>query len=114
MRVSWQFGGNQLEDKKFRPYAFVIPFGGAQVNGAVPVQVCDKSATAMGTKCSMGGVKTLVDAYQITGLNFSGFGGGATFGITPFFGVQAELKFMLLWPTFGFAFAPVLGPVFAF
>ena len=63
--------------------------------------------------CDEGKIRKL-NAYQITGLNFIGFGGGATFGITPNFGIAAELKLMLMVPTFGFVIGPSLGPVFAF
>jgi hypothetical protein len=113
-RVAYHFLGSTLETRKFRPYAFV---GGglAQVNGAVPVQVCDTTKDVTGTKCAGGvGIKTIVDAYQITGLNILDFGGGTTFGITPMFGVSAELKVMLMVPTFGVVFAPTIGPVVAF
>ncbi len=104
-RATYHFLGF-FEDKKFRPYAF-IGGGLAQVNASVPVDVCDTTA---GAACKL--VK--VDAYQITGLNFIGFGAGTTFGITPTFGVAAELKIMIMVPTSGFVLAPTFGPVMAF
>jgi hypothetical protein len=115
VRGTYHFLGSTLDARKFRPYAFV-GFGIAgQVNGSVRVRVCDLTAGAMGDQCDDGpGVRTIVDAYQITGLNFVDFGGGTTFGITPSFGVSAELKVMLMLPTFGLVFAPTIGPVLAF
>ena len=114
VRASYHFLGF-FEDKKFRPYAF-IGGGLAQVNASVPVQVCDTTATT-GSACgksAAAGKSVDVDAYQITGLNFIGFGGGTTFGITPTFGVAAEVKFMIMVPTSGFVIAPTFGPVMAF
>lgn len=119
LRASYYFLGF-FEDKKIRPYAF-LGGGLAQVNASVPVQVCDSSESATGAACRSGKgptnppSKTVnVDAYQITGLNFIEFGGGATYGFTPTFGVAAEVKFMIMMPTSGFVIAPNLGPVMAF
>ncbi len=82
----------------------------------MPVNVCDTTPGIQGGRnCASGkGVSTTVDAYEITGLNMISFGGGSTFGITPTFGVSAELKIMLMVPTFGLVIAPTLGPVVAF
>lgn len=117
VRGAYHFAGSTLDKLKFRPYAF-LGFGVGQVNGGVPVQVCDTATGATGNACSSKdpaqGKRTVVDAYQITGLNFLDFGGGTTFGITPNFGFSAEVKFMLMLPTFGFVLAPTVGPVFAF
>lgn len=115
LRAAYYFLGF-FEDKKIRPYAFV---GGglAQVNASVPVEVCGSGKNVTGSKfCDKAKttLSTTVDAYQITGLNFIEFGGGATYGITPTFGVAAELKFMIMLPTSGFVIAPNLGPVVAF
>jgi hypothetical protein len=122
-RVSYYFGGSLYEGGKFRPFAFV---GGglAQVNAGVPVSVCDRldrdgrtPAPASDYNCPEGaptGVGRDLDAYQITGLNFIGFGGGATYGITKNFGIAAEVKVMLMLPTFGVVFSPSLGPAVAF
>jgi hypothetical protein len=121
-RAAYYIGNTVLDQSKVHPYVFV---GGglAQVNASVPVTVCDtlqdesgtrgKPVTAKQGNCATG-VPRKLDAYQITGLNFIDFGGGATFGITPTFGIAGELKFMLMVPTFGFVIAPSLGPVFAF
>jgi hypothetical protein len=127
LRASYYIGNSMLEPKKVRPYVF-IGGGLAQVNASVPVTVCDKaydrSSDNVGDPvaavdidddagCDEGQVRRL-DAYQITGLNFIELGGGATFGLTPNFGLSAELKLMFMVPTFGFVVAPSLGPVFAF
>jgi hypothetical protein len=115
-RAEYHFLGF-FEKGKLRPYAFV---GGglAQVNAAVPIKVCNADGTGSATSC---GIKSKpsaklvdVDAYQITGLNFIGFGGGATYGLTANFGIQAELKMMIMVPTSGFVFAPTFGPVVGF
>jgi hypothetical protein len=88
------------------------------VNGGVPVTVCAKPNMNDKLDCPNGGmaqgVKTVVDAYQITGLTFFGFGGGATLGFTPNFGIAAEIKGMVMFTTFGFVLAPTIGPVVAF
>ena len=117
VRAAYHFFG-AYESKKLRPYAFV---GGglAQVNASVPVEVCGAPLTGAPTGnrfCDKNKTirSTTVDAYQITGLNFIEFGGGATYGITPTFGVAAELKFMIMLPTSGFVIAPTFGPVVAF
>ncbi len=55
-----------------------------------------------------------VNAYQLTGLGFVDLGVGTTFGITPLFGIAAEVKLMFMVPTFGFVASPYLGPVFNF
>lgn len=103
------------EEKKIRPYGFLAG-GVAQVNASVPVQVCDSSAEAIGPSCSKVSASKAVnvDAYQITGLNFFGFGAGAVYGITPSVGLSLELKFMVMLPTSGFVIAPTIGPVYAF
>jgi hypothetical protein len=109
-----------LEHKKFRPYFFVNG-GLAQINASVPVTVCDR-LNDEGTDlidpndadCSGNAKRRELDAYQITGLNFVGFGGGAVYALHPNVGVAAELKIMFLLPTFGVAFAPTIGPVFGF
>ena len=118
IRAAYHFLGSMMEDKKFRPYVFIAPIGFAQVNAAVPVTVCDAVAgpNEMGKQCP--GATTSyardLNAYQITGRNFSGFGVGTTFGITPLFGLSAELKMMFMWPTFGVVVSPNIGPVFSF
>lgn len=115
-------GDRMVEAGGFRPYLFLSPIGYAQVNASVPVDVCDKRTEdglpyigSGRNRCEqntrfVGGL----DAYQITGRNFSGVGAGLTYGITDHVGVSAELKVMLMWPTLGLVFAPTLGPVFAF
>lgn len=117
-RASFFFGPNAFEQGKLRPFAF-IGGGLAQVNASVPVTVCDRVddegelVTEAGGNCKEGDPRKL-DAYQITGLNFIGLGGGLNYGIMPNFGVAFELKVMLMVPTFGVVFAPTLGPVLAF
>ncbi|HSO00708.1 MAG TPA: hypothetical protein VLS89_20590 [Candidatus Nanopelagicales bacterium] len=121
LRVGALFGDSTLEKGKVMPFAFV---GGglAQVNASVPVSVCDYreedgtrvSGAAQGSCPAGTRVVQDLEAYQITGLNFVGFGGGAIYGITDSLGVAAELKFMMMLPTFGIVVAPNIGPVFAF
>jgi hypothetical protein len=121
LRLSYSFGKSLFELKKIRPYIFV---GGglAQVNASVPVTVCattDSKGHALGSVDSKGickgkGKATQLDAYQVTGLNFIGFGAGAVYALTPTFGVSAELKAMVMMTTTGLVFEPTIGPVFAF
>jgi hypothetical protein len=124
-RLSYALLGSMMDDKKFRPYVFVGG-GAAQVNAAVGVTLCDSNVTQAdkstpGTRSCIDpntklpvGVARTVDAYQVTGLGFVGFGAGTTFGITPLFGIAAELKFMVMVPTFGVSISPNIGPVFNF
>ena len=126
-RAAWHPMGAMVEQKKFQPYVFAAA-GLANASASVPVSVCDTVDTsgnalaATDTKgtCKGKGHLTNLDAYQLAGLGFIGgfigFGGGATYGITPTFGLMAELKFMVLLPspTNGFVISPSLGPVFAF
>lgn len=119
-RLAYSFGNPLFEQKKLRPFIF-LGGGIGQVSGSVPVDVCNtvdakgKPATLdTAGKCKGKGHKELVDAYQVTGLGFIGLGGGAVYGITPNFGVSAELKMMFMVPTFGVIFEPTVGPVFAF
>jgi hypothetical protein len=123
IRATYFFLGNQMvEPGKVHPYGFISPIGMAQVNASVPVSVCDlrkpDGSLQEGNKIGLcpqdSRVVENLDAYQITGLTFSGFGGGATYGITPELGVSLELKVMIMWPTFGVVFAPTLGPVYSF
>jgi hypothetical protein len=120
LRLAYHLLGSMMEDKKFRPYVFINPIGFAQVNASVPVTVCDPSTTAgdPAPQCDKNdktkGYQRQLSAYQITGLTFSGLGVGTTFGITPLFGIAAEVKVMFMWPTFGVVFAPNIGPVFSF
>jgi len=117
LRTTYHFLGAMMEDKKFRPYVFIAPIGFAQVNAAVPVTVCDSiMQTGETAKKCPGGASYVrnLNAYQITGRNFSGLGVGTTFGITPLFGLSLEAKVMFMWPTFGVVISPTLGPVFAF
>ena len=123
LRATFVLGPSPLEQSKIRPY-FFLGGGLAQVNASVPVTVCDhleKDADPVTDhdedcgKASTGAArKVAVDAYQITGLNFVGLGGGAVYGITPNIGIGAELKVMFMLPTFGVVFAPTIGPVFGF
>ncbi|WP_437617721.1 tetratricopeptide repeat protein [Sorangium sp. So ce1151] len=122
IRATYFFLGDRIVEKGgFRPYAFLSPIGLAQVNASVPVDVCDRRQEDGSLQNGIGSnrcpsdsrfVENL-DAFQITGRNFSGFGAGVVYGITPNLGVSAELKVMLMWPTLGLVFAPTIGPVFA-
>jgi hypothetical protein len=110
-RASYHFlGEGNVEAGQLRPFAFV---GGgiAQVNASVPVTVCDQAVEGASGRCPG---ETTVDAYQLTGLGFVGFGGGATYMLVDNFGVSAEVKFMIMLPTSGFVIAPVIAPVVAF
>ncbi|MGK4004119.1 hypothetical protein WMF31_15915 [Sorangium sp. So ce1036] len=123
LRFTYFFLGDRIVEKGgLRPYLFLSPIGLAQVNASVAVDVCDNRTedglSYIGSgrdRCAQNTrfVENL-DAYQITGLNFSGLGAGMTYGITDHVGVAAELKAMLMWPTLGLVFAPTIGPVFAF
>jgi hypothetical protein len=118
-RLAYYLLGSMMDDKKLRPFVFVGG-GTGQVNGSVPVALCDANYTSAdaGSKQCPGTSHTSVvrqaTAYQITGLGFVDFGAGTTFGITPLFGISAEVKFMFMVPTFGVVVAPTLGPVFNF
>jgi hypothetical protein len=107
-RATYYLGGNTLEQKKVKPFVFV---GGglAQVNASVPVAVCDDADGD--DQCDD---EFNLNAYQITGLNFAGLGGGATYGLTDKFGIVAEVKVMFMVPTFGVVIAPSVGPALAF
>ncbi len=118
-RLSYFIFNSMMEDKKLRPYVFVGG-GAGQVNASVSVAICDSNITAADATlktCQTPGVNSVVrsvNAYQVTGLGFAEFGAGTTFGITPLFGLAAELKFMFMVPTFGVVISPNIGPVFNF
>lgn len=115
-RLAYYLLGSMMEPKKLRPYAFAGG-GVGQVNGSVNVQICDLSPGMTGQACPPGTHTAVVDnvnVYQVTGLGFIDVGVGTTFGITPLFGLAAELKLMFMVPTFGFVVAPSLGPVLNF
>lgn len=117
VRVSYHLFGSMLDKLKFQPYVFVMPIGFAQVNAGVGVTVCDSIMAPGDVKpCPEKGLSwpRQLNAYQITGRNFSGLGAGTTFGFTPSFGLSFEVKAMFMWPTFGVVIAPTIGPVFAF
>ncbi len=110
-RVSYYFlADGAVEMGGLYPYAF-LGGGIAQVNASVPVAVCDISNSESGSGCPE--TKNL-DAYQLSGLGFLGFGGGVTYMFIENVGAQAELKMMVMVPTTGFVVAPSIGPVFAF
>ncbi|WP_437766856.1 hypothetical protein WMF27_22355 [Sorangium sp. So ce281] len=123
LRATYFLLGDRIVEKGgFRPYAFASPIGLAQVNASVPVDVCDRRTedgdllrTSSSNRCPANTryVENL-DAYQITGRNFSALGAGVVYGITQNFGVSAEMKVMLMWPTLGLVLAPTVSPVFAF
>lgn len=123
-RAYYSFMGSYVEQGKVRPYAFAGG-GAGKVSASVPVTVCDKrdvngidliDPNDANSDCSktVAAVPRDLDAYQISGLGFIAVGGGATYGITPNFGIGAELKLMFMVPTFAVIVAPSLGPVFAF
>ena len=109
-RASWRFLAPNMQGGDIAPHVFVGG-GGAQVNASVPVTVCDALEGAT-ESCEEG--RTAVDAYQLSGLTFITFGGGATYMFIRNFGLSAELKFMVLFPTVGFTFSPTISPVVAF
>ncbi|WP_437595273.1 hypothetical protein WMF28_22300 [Sorangium sp. So ce590] len=122
LRVTYFLLGDRIVEKGgFRPYGFLSPIGLAQVNASVPVDVCDRRTEDLTPLAGSGSNRCPsntrfvedLDAYQITGLNFSAAGAGVVYGITPHFGVSAEVKVMLMWPTLGLVIAPTIGPVFA-
>ncbi len=120
-RVGYNLFGGWIEPMKFKPYGY-LGFGLGQVNAGVPVTVCDtkdKDGDNLPSNSSTGGCPNgsafqNVNAYQITGLNYIPIGVGSTFGIFKGFGVKAELRVMLMVPTFGVVFQPQIGPVYAF
>ncbi len=123
LRATYFFLGDRMVEKGgFRPYVFLSPIGWGQVNASVPVDVCDRRTEDGGLQGGQGsevcpaGTRFVenLDAYQITGRNFSAAGAGVTYGVTAGLGVAAELKVMLMWPTLGLVFAPTVGPVFGF
>ncbi len=109
-RASYRILNRELTKGAFAPHVFVGG-GMAQVNASVPVNVCDTAREGGSNSCPG---EVLVDAYQLTGLSFIGFGGGATYMLTDMFGVSGELKFMVMLPTSGFVIAPTVSPVLAF
>lgn len=123
-RAYYSFLGNTFETGKVRPYGF-LGGGFAKASASVPVTVCDSldrdgispvPAADADTACSrtVSAAPRKLDAYQISGLNFIALGAGMTYGITPTFGINAELKFMFMVTTFAVVIAPSVGPVFAF
>ena len=125
LRASYYFPGPMgFMDGLIRPYGFV-GFGilGASSAG-VPVAVCDyvdddDGFTPVGgagdARCPAGTTKRDdIEAYQITGLNFVGFGLGSTFAFHPMFGVNVEAKIQMMLPDFGVVIAPNVAPVFMF
>ncbi|HRI67099.1 MAG TPA: hypothetical protein PK156_22795 [Polyangium sp.] len=123
-RAYYSFAGNTFEQGALRPYGF-LGGGFAKVSASVPVTVCDslsvdgKSDVSVADRnpdCSnvVNAKDRKLDAYQISGLNFISFGAGMTYGITPTFGINAELKFMVMVTTVAFVVSPSVGPVFAF
>lgn len=110
-RISWKFLKPNPEAGDFAPHAF-IGAGGGQVNASVPVTVCDTTADPGSTEECPG--QTTVDAYQLSGLTFFTFGGGITYMFVKNFGINAEAKFMVLFPTVGFTISPTISPVVAF
>lgn len=110
-RASWKFLHPNPDAGDFAPHVF-IGGGGAQVNASVPVTVCDKlEDDGNGGDCPGA---TAADAYQLSGLTFITFGGGATYMFIRNFGLSADLKFMVLFPTVGFTISPTISPVVAF
>ncbi len=119
VRGGWMLAKDGVSKGKIFPHAF-IGGGVAQVNAGVPVSVCDpdpnrKETVSCGNAAAgTAGKKVDVTAYQVTGQGFVDFGGGATYMIVDNFGIQAEVKFMVMLPTTGFVVAPVIAPMVAF
>ena len=109
-RASWKFLHPNPEAGDFAPHVFVGG-GGAQVNASIPVRVCDEVAEGGPPGCPG---QTKVNAYQLTGLTFITFGGGATYMFIKNFGLTADVKFMVLFPTVGFTISPTISPLVAF
>lgn len=108
-RAGWTLAKDGVKKGMIVPHAFLgggvgenTPYLPIAVNCTDPVD---------GAKCPG---KISVDAYELQGLGFVSFGGGATYMIVDNFGVQAELKFSVWVPTLGFSFSPVIAPVVAF
>jgi hypothetical protein len=123
LRIGWLF----LREGLVRPFAFVGG-GFAQVNAGVAVAVCDTVASdgspvaaadhddSCDNEVGPGGAqisaeKRDIEAFQITGLNFIGFGGGTILSFHDNFGMFVEVKAMFMVPTFGVVIAPSIGPV---
>ena len=124
LRGYYSFLGNTFDAGAVRPYGF-LGAGFAKVSASVPVTVCDSLAkngvdpvdpADADSSCSrtVNAVPRKLDAYQISGLNFVSVGAGVTYGITPNFGINGELKVMFMLTTFSVVIAPTVGPVFAF
>jgi hypothetical protein len=124
LRAYYSFLGNTFDAGAVRPYGF-LGAGFAKVSASVPVTVCDSLAkngvdavdpADADSSCSrtVNAVPRKLDAYQISGLNFVSVGAGVTYGITPNFGINGELKVMFMLTTFSVVIAPTVGPVFAF
>ena len=120
VRGGWMLAKDGLSKGNIRPHVF-IGGGVAQVNASVPLTVCDKSglydkehAHPCDPTNAAQGDKVAVNAYQVTGQGFVDFGAGATYMIINNFGIQAEVKFMVMIPTTGFVIAPVIAPMVAF
>ncbi len=110
-RATWRFLHPAMQGGDFAPSVFLAG-GLAQVNASVPVTVCDARAEAGDNPACPG--ETKVDAYQLAGTTFIGFGGGATYMFIDNFGLNLDLKFMVLFPTVGFVISPTLSPVVSF
>jgi hypothetical protein len=119
LRASYFF----LQEGLVRPYAFLVPIGVGQINAGVTTNVCDTSNDSGlplqnqpgSSKCPAGSkLVSEVEAFQITGLNFSGFGGGVMFALHEYVGVNVEAKGLIMWPTVGFAITPTVAPVLMF
>lgn len=103
-----------------RPYVFT-GFGVGQVNAGVPVAVCDTVAENGGPIVSGDDVcdswavlRSGIEAYQTTGLNFLPLGAGVLIPLHENFAIDASLKAMVMMPTSGFVLAPVIAPVAMF
>jgi len=123
LRAWYSFLGSAFEAGKIRPFAFVGFGVFGKASASVPVSVCDQLVkngeekidpaddNCPGTRPA---IRRDLDAYQISGLNYVSIGGGATYAITANFGVTAEIKALIMFPTTAVIISPSLGPVFAF
>ena len=117
LRASYFF----LQEGFVRPYAF-LGGGIAQVSAGVTVTICDQVKSDGGSPAEqldeacgdLGTERDDVEAYQVTGLGFIGFGGGAIFPLYENWGVNVEAKFLFMVPDFGFVIAPSVAPVYTF
>jgi len=122
-RLSYFIGGAEgLLRGYIRPHAFAA-IGFAETRAGATISLCDTvendggplTDPEPGTRCpAFTAKRDDIEVRQVAGLAFAGLGGGAIFAMHPSFGINVELKLMLLFPTQGFAVSQTAGPVFMF